>query len=561
MPICKDKFWVENPSELFCNIDIIPKNGDKLYKQMNAFTRLICLISLVLLIFKPKLSLIFFILSLLFIIILYYIQKNMMKKSTIENYKKTGVLVNRPQYMPFCDDEVKINPNDPNYVSINQRLAGKANPKTKIAPVVAAPSHDLNFWHANNLINHSHINTESQFDSFLSGYDVSNCCDNIQGCLVPEEAPKGDCEIYSDEIDVGQTRENYSQNNSVYSTPDSSTSYIGVTNRNQPFPKRPPMPNSQIIAPQPSVTKSFYPGSINGGSANCSQPIEMYENNYRDQLSQHPQDMNTQINSPRPAITKSFLGGGNRKKSSYVRENFEEETVVRKNQPGWVNTTCGYNPTQMNYNIPNNLAVGNCQKTDAMAEYNKNIFTQNIQPDSYSFNEVIEPINSNIGISFTQQFEPTSCSRDDKGLTWTEHDPRTYNPPQKPIQLPTGVTESEIYDPRFSGYGTSYRSYNEDVTGQTRFYYDDVNSVRMPNYITRSNIDFANYADSYGPLTNKNQYGNVNTNNIHALAQDSFLRCSIQQREELQEKLMRKRNAELQQLRQFPMHTNGQKRS
>ena len=35
---------------------------------------------------------------------------------------------------------------------------------------------DLDHWRSNNLINHSHINTASQIDTYLSGYEVSTCC-------------------------------------------------------------------------------------------------------------------------------------------------------------------------------------------------------------------------------------------------------------------------------------------------------------------------------------------------------------------------------------------------
>ena len=134
---------------------------------------------------------------------------------------------------------------------------------------------------------------------------------------------------------------------------------------------------------------------------------------------------------------------------------------------------------------------------------------------------------------------------------FTEHDPLLYNPPQLPHN-DVRITESDVYDPRFYGYGTSYRSYIEEVTGQPRFYYDDINSIRMPNYISRSNIDFANYADTYGPLNNLNKNGNPNTNQIRDLAQNSFLNSSLQHRTELQERLMRKRNNELWQLRKYP---------
>ena len=77
----------------------------------------------------------------------------------------------------------------------------------------------------------------------------------------------------------------------------------------------------------------------------------------------------------------------------------------------------------------------------------------------------------------------------------------------------------------------------------------------MPNYIVRSNIDFANYADSYGPLNDGNKHGNKYNNNIRELAQQTFLNSSLQQRDDLMERLMRKRNSELWQLRKYPKHT------
>jgi len=189
-----------------------------------------------------------------------------------------------------------------------------------------------------------------------------------------------------------------------------------------------------------------------------------------------------------------------------------------------------------------------------MKQYNKNLFTQNIQPDIYTRNEIIEPINSNIGISFTQQFEPLTSTKYGKDLSYIEHDPRLYQQ-QPPKKVEPTVTEHNVYDPRFSGYGSYKRAYPDKNLGQTKFFYDDINAIRMPNYLSRSNIDFAKYADSYGPLTDDNRYGNKNTQNIRELAQKSFLDSSIEQRESLSESLMRKRNNEMWQVRQYPKRT------
>ena len=49
---------------------------------------------------------------------------------------------------------------------------------------------------------------------------------------------------------------------------------------------------------------------------------------------------------------------------------------------------------------------------------------------------------------------------------------------------------SNVYDPRFTGYGTSYRTYIEPMTGQPRFYYDDVDAIRKYNYIRKATFIF-----------------------------------------------------------------------
>jgi hypothetical protein len=467
----------------------------------------------------------------------------------------------RPPHTLFCNDETLLTPNDPNYISLNQRLAGPANPKTLIAPVVTPPLAALEYWRANNLINHSHINSESQYDTYLSGYQVSNCCDRIDACLEP----------------VDDSFDSFGSFGTVIEGFDNEPSYMGISDQQRPAaPKCNPLQQTKrpIKSPQPTTSKPFEytVGRRNQGvnsfdgdfterysaikETNSSDGYEGFTckegSDARDPLvNQHLQHLQP-IRSPQPTTTSGNLG----------RENFEyskHDEKVLPEESGWVNTMCGYDPRQIEKsNLPSNLASGNCERDEAMKRYNKNLFTQTIQPDVYTVNEVIEPINSNIGISFTQQFEPVTCKRDERGaLTYTEHDPRVYEPKMVPNTPDMSVTEADIYDPRFTGYGTSYRAYTDKNTGQTRFYYDDINAIRMPNYIVRSNIDFTDYADTYGPLHDSNKFGNKYNSNIRALAQDTFLRASLQQRDDLMERLMRKRNSELWETRKYPMRTFG----
>ena len=76
----------------------------------------------------------------------------------------------------------------------------------------------------------------------------------------------------------------------------------------------------------------------------------------------------------------------------------------------------------------------------------------------------------------------------------------------------------------------------------------------MPNYITRSNIDFEPFADTYGPM--KNSDGNEFNSKIRALAEDSWLRNSLKFRNEIQERAMRKINANAWQQRVAPIRTS-----
>lgn len=167
--------------------------------------------------------------------------------------------------------------------------------------------------------------------------------------------------------------------------------------------------------------------------------------------------------------------------------------------------------------------------------YTDDLFTETISPGNYKMNTRNEPINSNIGISIAEQLE---------------------EPNYEMIEPFEDVNTSNVYDPRFYGYGTSYRGYVDKNLGQPRFYYDDVNAIRMPNYISRNKIDVMPFGDSYGP---DNDGGNKYHSNITALADKHYLDSSLQFRTEMQDRLMRKINANQWQQRMFPINTNGQR--
>jgi hypothetical protein len=128
--------------------------------------------------------------------------------------------------------------------------------------------------------------------------------------------------------------------------------------------------------------------------------------------------------------------------------------------------------------------------------------------------------------------------------------------PEYPILPRNDVSIYNVFDPRFSGYGSDDRHYIEPTTGQPRYYYDDVDAIRRPNYIVRSKLDncVTGFGDQYGPMRD-NQ---LSLNEMRGMAESSYLNNNMNFRNDLMESLMRRRNTEMWQLRQAPMYTNRQ---
>ena len=264
--------------------------------------------------------------------------------------------------------------NNPEYTSLSQRLAGSANPKTFIAPVITPPIAALDYWRANNLVNHSAINAESQVEAYQSGYQTISCCPGQPDLLVPAKNPA------SYRVPL-QTEDDFFQENF-----GSEHKYLVKSKiKTRPIPQ-----------------------------------VPCHDQTYS---SRRPRERS----SPKGETKESFQTN-----MPFLKTDAPlKEIIVVPNQPGWVNTTCGYNPEQLfDAGLPTNLPAGNCPQDPTMKTYNDNLFTQTIQPGLYTRSEINEPINSNIGISFTQQFPPTTCKTNELTgeVEYTEHDPRIIEP-------------------------------------------------------------------------------------------------------------------------------------
>ena len=377
----------------------------------------------------------------------------------------------------------------------NTPLYGGQNPKTLIPPMVTRPMYSLD-WRNNSLVVPNIINGTTNENLYLSGYlsknDISTWDDEerMRGVSLTRDAE-------------GEIVENYSP--AQYS----------------PAQYSPAQYSPAQYSPEDSPASQM-PEKIRASQA-------------------RPQQIMNPRGNPRDYIVEN-----------YNIDNPARAEYKEKDWSDMVNMSNGYNKGQFpRNNFPNNLPQGNCGQNEKLKEYNDRLFTSTIQPGTFYKQDVVEQVNGNAGISFQQQFLPRTIKEVSGGTLYEDHDPETY-----PV-LPEIFQEIEpsidnIYDPRFNGYGDQTRTYVDDVTGQPRFVYDDINNVKMPNYITRNKLDTFNFGSRYGVAEPHGK----SLNDIRGRAEAAFLENSISHRDDMTVKLMRKSNAAEWQRRSAPIRTN-----
>ena len=215
-----------------------------------------------------------------------------------------------------------------------------------------------------------------------------------------------------------------------------------------------------------------------------------------------------------------------------------------------------------------------CISSDELTHGDNRFYLQDIQPNVYSFSYDPTPINANIGISYTPQIPPrvqrTMCDpnglkyplytridpqliRDDVARTRVEELPKRGPWSEKYSEFePTGSVDlSQIYDPRFTGYGDGYRSYQDVNAGQVKYYYTDVDAYKTPNFIIRNKVD---HVDLHQPMGNtySTYPREAALEDVRDQVNDDWMEKSTEFREDMMERIMRPSNARNWQLRFAP---------
>jgi len=263
----------------------------------------------------------------------------------------------------------------------------------------------------------------------------------------------------------------------------------------------------------------------------------------------------------------------------------EKYTPHSTAEPGY--TLLDYNNPPSEFRYASNLALHDDKD---FKNFQRDLHTSNIQPSSYSKNELIEPISANMGISYDPSYQYVEKSHRDvtdgdghfnpDGIyTYTSIDPqlvREDGPANRLEESPSRnawsqkyssltadpgtVRLDEIYDPRFTGAGDGYRSYHDELLGQVRYYYGDVDAYRRPNYIVRSKIDNFDFATPMGAVLPDFVRTPLESNS-RELAETQFLRDTINHRENLMESALKKINSNSWQTRYAPIDGSSTGRS
>ncbi len=490
-----EKFWMYDVTQLFRSYELLPSQEDSLAAKLNTITRLALIVCIVIAVYKPVLA---FSTLLLVMVITMSVYSGAVADPTIEGFEQGSDSQQLNEFMReysstvhpdfnkvgfphtqkrFCNDAVSL-AYGTKHVSLSQELAGEPNPKTKVSPLVAAPSHDLDSWRNNDFVVHSHINKETNFDAEKSGYNcgvLPTKCDNWgEDCVIPPPEP-------------------------------------------------PPEEGDQ---PLPEVT-------LAGGAV-----MECFDDTayggrrglYRRQIIR---DLINDLKDNEPKKHKPYI-------RQHVRGVFLDRNLG------------AVNDVEIDEIIEE---VANTQQESVCDDPRRdNIITQTLQPGVFQKSHIGEPIQSNIGISYTQAWGPTKVQETNDMIKYTMCDPKNTTITPQTKENVIGQDHANVYDPRLTGYGTSYRSYTDQLTGRPQFFYDDVDAITMPNYVTRSKVDVFPWANTYGPDKMMSQCEGAE---YRQLANNAFTDSTLTFRTELQERLMRKRNAELWQRRAAPISTMG----
>lgn len=515
---CDHKFWFEDGRCLFQSFRVFPSHEASLESNCNALSRLIIVLFLILLCIGVVWDVYFILVCFGLLFAFYYIKKCLKKRITKENF-----------IMKQMDNPGKEELREP-WGPVEWIFSTPPPPTDSYSygqktPIMLVP--------AQNEGRHAYQPVENTQKEFPLSFTPSNIS-NPQ--IIPEDQAHAWWSPHQEPIPYERS--------------------IGINQAlvGQPNPKTRIKP----VIPTPIADWNVWsPNSfVIPRNINDQRRQELFQNGYM----VTPPDHGMMREKKGTIESYSSLFGKTSVKD--LRPETDGSVAVREDwyspsfdKQSYINTSCGDNPSNLENNLPINFNAPYDMEDPRMAEYNKNLFSIPLQPGVYTTSTVnqTDASQSNLGISMTQQFLPTTLERvRDDEIVFTEQLPNSEFPVYRPDRKPDDVFRNEVFDPRSYGYGSNNRAYTENMTGQPRFYYDDIDAHSQYNYITRNDLDWASFGTAAGPYEDQ-RYSNMD---IRSQAQDAYMSNQLQFRTELQQRLMHKNSNREWQQRIAPIMTN-----
>ena len=501
MPVCQNKFWIFRLQDLFCEYTLVPKKNMSLEKKMNTLTRDIIILFLILYILNVKNIGWYFIISILIIIILYFIQKNKMIQENYEQPFLNSMMMKPNQYTTkkvektyltnmdierdvmsqknnlaaymerqgrYCDNS-KYLPLNETQVFKERALSGPPNPETNFNLYIEPRPADIFYWRDNQYVNYDKLNVYKPDSLYDSGYIPRQF----------ESKPLFDVSQYFDEDPFKKTGQD---------------DYF-VVERNF---KEPAYKNS-FEKELKQIDKEF--------------PIK-----------QIPIKENYEKIEKKAPLKEEYA-------YSNIYQNYQQD---EQSVPDFY-YSAGVNTDNTKYNLPINYPATPLEMRDKQKPLNNEVFTLRLTPTLANQYEVVYPNNSNISVS-TVLPKREQISRDENGKTiYTSAPPMNDNRNIIKNPFKGDPTVDSMYDSKTVGYGPSYRSYYEPISGTMRYYYDDIDVVKHGAIMTDNKIDiFEGSMNKMGLMP-----GSLfDLNTMKKIEQNRFLDMTSMHRESMQSSLM-----------------------
>lgn len=531
--------WISNPSELFSSIDIIPTQGDDPSDMFNKLSRLLILVSLIVWWNKPELVEKVLLYGFIVILSMYVIaQDNLaIRHKKKEKFSPLSYKMEHPTQNSKTLAAIKNLPKE-----ASPPIVPPISPPLASTVLAAQASGSMTIPLVQNQIPSQTTSLQSLLPPSLVA--TSNSANTVSIPVNQEPIPS----------DTTSLQSLLSTNSSNMTNKKANTQTVYVAK--ELLPEQNKVANPFTVVQSSSLEESgmrppqkFYTPYVGVNAKMYQPPIlapRMMDSDFSD------------IESNKPVNFNPLQDMGMRDERTYFSQ-------PQKKKPN----------TSMLIDKTDESEVSECIPTSKFMEGNNKFYMQDIQPNTYTFSYDRTPINSTIGISYTPQIPPLQkmrmCNQNGENFdVFTRIDPQLIRddvPAERKEELPPrghwsekmggyeasssmdGVTS--IYDPRFTGYGDEYRSYQDVNLGNVKYYYTDVDAYRSPNFVIRNKVDHVDMKQPMGDIYSS--YPRESSlEDVRDIVNNDWMAKSMQHREDLMERQMRKNNARNWQMRFAP---------